>query len=61
MFGHDNHRHTDEAGAGETSGMLLGKSEALALFFRLQSSGYLPCMVEEESGRYRVFVGDRLN
>lgn len=59
MFGHDFPRSEQDAEAGEADGRLLAKSEALALFFRLQSRGYLPCMVEEDQGRYRVFVGER--
>lgn len=57
MFGHDNPLRRHEADIGEDNSALLGKSEALALFFRLQSRGYFPCMVEEERDRYRVFVG----
>lgn len=59
MFGHEKSLHHHEVVSGEADGPLLGKSEALAQFFRLQSRGYFPCMVEEEQGKYRVFVGDR--
>lgn len=57
MFGHHNSLRRDETDVGEGSNALLGRSEALALFFRLQSRGYFPCMVEEDHGKYRVFVG----
>lgn len=57
MFGHDNSPRRHETDIGDGSSALLGKSEALALFFRLQSRGYLPCMVEEGHDQYRVFVG----
>lgn len=58
MFGHEKHLRHHEVDSGEADGQLLGKSEALAQFFRLQSRGYFPCMVEEEHGKYRVFIGD---
>lgn len=35
---------------------LLSRQEALSLFLRLQGRGEFPCMVEEQAGRYRVFV-----
>lgn len=59
MFGYDNSLRSHETDVGEDGSALLGRSEALALFFRLQSRGYFPCMVEEEHGKYRVFVGGR--
>lgn len=36
----------------------LTRTEALARFLKLQAQGLSPCMVEEASGVYRVFVSD---
>jgi hypothetical protein len=36
----------------------LTRTEALARFLKLQAQGLSPCMVEETSGVYRVFVSE---
>lgn len=38
----------------ETLSPPLGRHDALSLFIRLQSQGYMPWMVEENTGHYRV-------
>lgn len=47
-------RHLEKSHTGDQD--LLSRQDALSLFLRLQGRGEFPCMVEEQVGRYRVFV-----
>ena len=54
MSKHHNTTTCRDTDSKEISSPPLGRHQALSLFMRLQGQGYLPYMVEENTGQYRV-------